>query len=100
MSGEKLNSQERIIAEIFAMCGSHIAGMTNKELAEKVETTATNVCRDLAIFEKFGLVSWNAKGHWRLSPKFGGFAGQIAKSYQKAKLLLSEEEARYASAMQ
>lgn len=100
MSGEKLNSQERIIAEIFAMCDSHTAGMTNKELAEKVETTATNVCRDLAIFEKFGLADRDTKGRWRLSPKFGGLTGQIAKSYQKARLLLSEEEAKYMSAMQ
>ena len=100
MSGEKLNSQERIIAEIFAMCDNHIAGMTNKELAEKVETTATNVCRDLAIFEKFGLADRDTKGRWRLSPKFGGLAGQIAKSYQKARLLLSEEEAKYMSDMQ
>lgn len=97
---KKMNSQERIIAEMFALCENHIAGVANKELAEKVGTTATNVCRDLAIFEKFGLVDRDTKGWWRLSPKFGGLAGQIAKSYQKAKLLLSEEEARYASAMQ
>lgn len=97
---KKMNSQERIIAEMFALCENHIAGVANKELAEKVGTTATNVCRDLAIFEKFGLVDRDTKGLWRLSPKFGGLAGQIAKSYQKAKLLLSEEEARYASAMQ
>lgn len=97
---KKMNSQERIIVEMFALCENHIAGVANKELAEKVGTTATNVCRDLAIFEKFGLVDRDTKGRWRLSPKFGGLAGQIAKSYQKAKLLLSEEEARYASAMQ
>lgn len=97
---KKMNSQERIIAEMFALCENHIAGVANKELAEKVGTTATNVCRDLAIFEKFGLVDRDTKGRWRLSPKFGGLAGQIAKSYQKAKLLLSEEEARYAFAMQ
>lgn len=97
---KKMNSQERIIAEMFALCENHIAGVANKELAEKVGTTATNVCRDLSIFEKFGLVDRDTKGRWRLSPKFGGLAGQIAKSYQKAKLLLSEEEARYASAMQ
>ena len=97
---EKMNSQERIIAEMFALCENHIAGVANKELAEKVGTTATNVCRDLAIFEKFGLVDRDTKGRWRLSPKFGGLAGQIAKSYQKARLLLSEEEAKYMSAMQ
>lgn len=96
----KLSSQERIFAEMLALCEGHISGMANKELAEKVGTTATNVCRDLAIFEKFGMVERNGKGRWRLSPKFGGLAGQIAKSYQKARLSLTEEEARYASAMQ
>lgn len=97
---EKLSSQERIFAEMLVLCENHINGLANKELAEKVGTSETNMCRDIAIFEKFGMVERNSKGRWRLSPRFGGLAGQIAKSYQKARLSLSEDEARYASAMQ
>lgn len=97
---EKLSSQERIFAEMIALGENHIGGLTNKELAEKVGTSETNMCRDLAIFEKFGMVERNGKGRWRLSPKFGGLAGQIAKSYQKARLELSREEERYVTAMQ
>lgn len=98
--GEKLSSQERIFAEMIALGENHIGGLTNKELAEKVGTSETNMCRDIAIFEKFGMVERNGKGAWRLSPKFGGLAGQIAKSYQKARLELSRDEERYATAMQ
>ena len=54
----------------------------------------------MALFEQYGWAERNASGRWRLSPKFGGISGQIAKSYQKARLSLSEDEARYASAMQ
>ncbi|MCM1321628.1 MAG: hypothetical protein NC041_07140 [Bacteroides sp.] len=97
---EKLSSQERILAEILALSENHISGMANKDLAEAVGTTATNACRDLAVFERFGMVERNEKGRWRLSPKFGGLAGQIAKSYQKARLELSREEERYTTAMQ
>lgn len=97
---EKLSSQERILAEMIALCENHITGMTNKELAENVSTSESNMCRDLSIFEKFGMVERNDKGRWRLSPKFGGLAGQIAKSYQKARLELSRDEERYATAMQ
>lgn len=98
--GEKLSSQERIFAEMLALCENHISGMANKELAEKIGTSETNMCRDLAIFEKFGMVERNSKGRWRLSPKFGGLAGQIARSYQKARLELSKEEERYMTVMQ
>ena len=97
---EKLSSQERILAEAKALSENHQDGMSNKELASLLGTSETNICRDMPIFEKFGFVSRNGKGRWRLSEKFGGIAGQIMKSYQKARLTLSEEEARYASVMQ
>lgn len=97
---EKLSSQERILAEAKALGENHQDGMSNKEIASLLGTSETNICRDMSIFEKFGFVSRNGKGRWRLSEKFGGIAGQIMKSYQKARLTLSEEEARYASVMQ
>lgn len=97
---EKLSSQERIFAETEILCENHMAGISNKELARLVGTSEQNICRDLALFEQSGWAERNASGRWRLSPKFGGIAGQIAKSYQKARLSLSEDEARYASAMQ
>ncbi|MBD5448309.1 MAG: hypothetical protein HDR32_11420 [Treponema sp.] len=97
---EKLSSQERILAEAKALSENHQDGMSNKKLASLLGTSETNICRDMSIFEKFGFVSRNGKGRWRLSEKFGGIAGQIMKSYQKARLTLSEEEARYASVMQ
>ncbi|MBR0098495.1 MAG: hypothetical protein IJP90_02125 [Treponema sp.] len=97
---EKMNSQARILEEIKVLYENHITGLTNKELAEKVGTTASNMCRDLAIFEKYKWVSRDSKGRWRLSAEFGGIAGQIMKSFKVARLELSEEELRYATAMQ
>jgi DNA-binding IclR family transcriptional regulator len=76
-------------------------GMANKTLAFELKTLEANICRDMKILEAHGWVERSGKGgRWRLSPKFGGFAGQIIKGFQSAKLRPTEEEARYASEMQ
>ena len=75
-------------------------GMTNKTLAAEAGTSEANICRDLKIIESRQWVEKAPDGRWRLTPKFGGFAGQIIKGFQAAKLRLTEEEARYASEMQ
>ena len=98
---EKLSSQERIIAIVEKLAGKQIEGMSNKALAHELKTTEANACRDLKILEAHGWIEKSGPlGKWRLTPKFGGFAGQIIKGFQSAKLRLSEDEARYASAMQ
>lgn len=97
---EKMNSQARILEEIKILSENHVCGLSNKELAEKAGTTASNVCRDLGIFEEYGWVTRDDKGRCRLSAEFGGIAGQIMKSYKVARLELSREEERYATAMQ
>ena len=97
---EKMNSQARIIEVVKTLGQNHITGMTNKEIALAVGTTETNACRDLKILDDAGWLCKDSKSRWRLSPGFGGLAGQIIKSYQKGRLQLSEEEAKYASEMQ
>jgi DNA-binding IclR family transcriptional regulator len=97
---EKLNSQGRIFEIIRLLCDSHVSGLTNKELAVRLKTSEANVCRDMALFKSNEWVVQGTGARWRLSPTFGGFAGRIMRSYQEAKLRLTEEEAKYASAMQ
>jgi len=97
---EKLNSQERIFKIIRLLCDNHVSGLTNKELSVLVNTSETNICRDMALFR---LNDWAVQGsgsRWRLSPTFGGLAGRIMRSYQEARLRLTEEEAKYAAEMQ
>jgi DNA-binding IclR family transcriptional regulator len=97
--GQRLSSQERIMVIVEKLVENQIFGMTNKNLASELGTTEANICRDMKNMELHG---WVAKlnGKWRLTPKFGGFAGQIIKGFQAAKLRLTEDEARYASAVQ
>lgn len=97
---EKMNSQERILKEIQILYENHTTGLKNKELAEKIGTSETNICRDLAIFEKYKWITRDSKFRWRLSADFGGIAGQIMKSYKIARLELAEDEERYMAAMQ
>ena len=97
---DKLSSQARIIEIVKLLGQNHIAGMTNKEIALAVGTTETNACRDLKILDEAGWLRKDSKSRWRLSPEFGGLAGQIMKSFKVARLELSKEEERYATAMQ
>jgi predicted DNA-binding transcriptional regulator YafY len=97
---EKLNSQERIFAIVTHLERNHVSGLTNKELAGLVGTSEANICRDLALFDRYGWTVRNNTGRRRLSPAFGGIAGRVMRSYQEAKLRLTEEEAQYASEMQ
>ena len=97
---EKLSSQERVFEIIRQLCENHVSGVTNKDLAAAVKTSEANICRDMALFEKNEWVIRGSGSRWRLSPVFGGFAGRIMRSYQEARLRLTEEEAKFASAMQ
>jgi len=97
---EKLNSQERIFEIIRLLCDNHVSGLSNKELAVCLKTSGANICRDMALFKKNDWVIQGSGSRWRLSPAFGGLAGRIMRSYQEARLRLTEEEARYASEMQ
>jgi DNA-binding IclR family transcriptional regulator len=96
---QRLSSQRRIMAIVEMLVEKSLKGMSNKTIAFELKTTEANICRDLKILKAGGWVE-KANGKWRLSPKFGGFAGQIIKSFQVAKLRLTEDEARYATEMQ
>lgn len=97
---EKLNSQGRIFEIVRQLCDNHVSGLTNKELSVRIKTSEANICRDMAFFKNNDWVVQGNGARWRLSPAFGGIAGRIMRSYQEARLRLSEEEARYASEMQ
>jgi len=97
---EKVNSQGRIFEIIRHLHKNHFLGLSNKELTRLVGTSEANICRDLAIFQKYRWIEKGLAGKWRLSPEFGKIAGEIMKSYKEAKLLLSKDEERFASAMQ
>lgn len=97
----KLSSQERMLVIVEKLVEQSVEGMSNKALAFELKTTEANMCRDLKILEAHGWIEKSkTNGKWRLSPKFGGFAGRIIKCFQVARLRLTEDEARYASEMQ
>jgi DNA-binding IclR family transcriptional regulator len=97
--GRRLSSQERILVIVERLAEKSVEGMSNKAMALELKTTEANVCRDLKVLESHGWIEKNG-GKWRMSPKFGNFAGTIIKCFQAARLRLTEDEARYASAMQ
>ena len=101
MEKSKLNSQARILLIVEKLVEKSVEGISNKSLALELHTQEANICRDLKILESFGWIEKSqANGKWRMSPKFGGFSGTVIKCFQTARLKLTEDEARYASAMQ
>ena len=95
------SSQERVLAVVEKLADHSVDGLNNKQLAFEMKTSETVICRDLALLEKWGWIERSkSTGRWRLTPKFGNLAGTIMKCFQTAKLKLTEDEARYASAMQ
>lgn len=100
MESSKLNSQERLLFIIEKLVEKSVEGMSNKILAFELKTIEASICRDLKILEGRGWIEKTANGKWRMSPKFGSFAGTIIKCFQTAKLRLTEDEARYVSEMQ
>jgi DNA-binding IclR family transcriptional regulator len=98
---EKPNSQERVLIIVEKLTEHSVEGLSNKQIAFELKAPEPNICRDLGILERQGWVEKSkANGKWRLTPKFGGFAGGIIKCFQSAKLRLTADEARYASEMQ
>jgi hypothetical protein len=97
---EKLSSQERIFEITRLLYENHASGLTNRDIAALLKTGEVNICRDMTLFDRYGWVIRGVGGRWRLSAAFGGIAGHIMRSYQEAKRRLTEEEAKYASAMQ
>jgi DNA-binding IclR family transcriptional regulator len=101
MEKSKANSQERLLIIVEMLVENQVLGMSNKNIAAQLGASEVNICRDLKILEDFGWIEKVSKdGRWRMSIKFAGFAGQMMKGFQTAKLRLSEDEARYAAAMQ
>ena len=96
----RLSSQERIVEIVRLLSENHVSGLSNKEIVASIGTGEANICRDMAILENHVWVIRGNGSRWRLSPAFGGIAGRIMRSYQEAKLRLTEEEAKYASEMQ
>ena len=95
----KLTAQERIFEITRLLYENHVNGLSNKDLAQRIGTSEVNICRDLAVFERYKWVCRGTNGSWRLSTTFGEISGQIIKSYQKARLALAKEEAEYIAAV-
>ncbi|MEL3907925.1 MAG: helix-turn-helix domain-containing protein [Treponemataceae bacterium] len=96
---EKLTAQERVFEIIDYLYKNHIKGLTNKELAKLIGTSDVNICRDLAVFEKYGWIQRDDDGKCRLSSVFGSISAEILKNYKKARLELSKAEAEFIGAV-
>jgi len=90
----KFNSMEMIFEIIINLSKNQVSGLTNKELAQIVDTSESNMCKYINIFEKYKWIIRGSRSVWRLSSDFGKIGVSIAELYEDAKLRFEEEEAR------
>jgi len=92
--------EDNILEIIRVLSDNHILGMSHQLLAAEIGVSETELWEFIRMLLRHGWVLKGDDSRWRLSPTFGGIAGRIMRSYQEAKLRLTEEEARYAVEMQ
>jgi DNA-binding IclR family transcriptional regulator len=92
MSADYTNAaQQRILALALLMFGDVVNGYAPGALAKALETTPSNVTRDLANLAKAGLAERvEATGHWRLTSRL---PNQAAKVYAQVAARAREAEA-------
>ncbi len=79
----EMNAQDRVVAIVELLAKAGREGMANKDVMLALKLTAATASRDLALLEAAGWVERDYRRNARLSAHFGGFANQIAKSFQE-----------------
>ena len=83
MKPETSNAAVRRSWRIFdLLSGRYFDGMSNKELAEAVGTSAVNISRDLATLESIGMAHRMDNGRWGLTSRAIVPSQRFAQQYE------------------
>ena len=94
---EKPNAQQRVLRIIPVMAGHELDGIAPGGLAKKLQTTPSNISRDLRILQSEGFVELvpGLDNRWRLSPKMIQIARSHMMGIERMEARLKEVEQRY-----
>jgi DNA-binding IclR family transcriptional regulator len=87
-------AQQRIMALVLHLFGDVVNGYAPKALAVALETTPSNITRDLANLAEAGLAEKTPGGCWRLTPRLPQQVAKVAAVVARR----SREDASYTQA--
>ena len=83
MEKPKNNAAVRRSWRIYDLLSArYFDGMSNKELAEAVGTSATNITRDMQTLESIGMAQKMENGHWGLTSRALVPSQRFAQQYE------------------
>lgn len=98
MSDRYINAaQQRVLALQFRLAGHEIEGIAPSELAAALQTSASNITRDLANLKEAGIAEPLDTGRWRLTPRVVQISLAASKAFASAQDRLNEARQRFST---
>ena len=96
MSKYTAESQQRVLKVFDVLFGHEINGLTPSQIAQAVDTSASNVTRDLANLKEAGFAEEVMDtGAWRISPRHGRRAVALLHTFERARNEVNNLQDRY-----
>lgn len=92
---EKLNQGQRALLLVEALSADVLGGLSNKQLASKLDVPHYTVSKDLTLMEADGWAEQLKNGNWRLRPRISQVAAKVAQQYEEEVIRLKYEKKTY-----
>lgn len=89
------SSQQRVLNTLKALFGHESTGIASKDLASQLDTTASQVFKDLMNLQEAGLAEQLPDKNWRVASALGREAFKIMNNLDTARRRLDETANRY-----
>lgn len=89
------NSQQRALNTLKALFGHESTGIASKDLAQQLDTKASQVFKDLMNLQEAGLAEQLPDKNWRVAPALGREVFKIMNNLDTARRRLDETANRY-----
>ncbi|WP_230660444.1 winged-helix domain-containing protein [Psychrobacter sp. I-STPA10] len=89
------SSQQRALRTLKALFGHEFTGISSKQLAQQLDTTASQVFKDLINLQAAGLAEQLPDKNWRIAPLLGREAIKVMHTLDSARRRLDETANRY-----
>lgn len=92
------SSQQRVLNTLKALFGHESTGIASRDLASQLDTTASQVFKDLMNLQEAGLAEQLPDKNWRVASALGREAFKIMNNLDTARRRLDETANRYGAA--
>ncbi len=92
------SSQQRVLNTLKALFGHESTGIASKDLASQLDTSASQVFKDLMNLQEAGLAEQLPDKNWRVASALGREAFKIMNNLDTARRRLDETANRYGAA--